>query len=204
MPGIRPALLTQGRPRWSCGLTWTRAAFCPAVLALALASCRARTVPVELVPANSEPSPERRVPTSPPSSPAFATPSLASLTPSVCPLEAAPALADPSCPPAPPPSHCLIFTSFPSAPAASAAFVRLAAREGIQVEREGSLLSASMSDQAITSVFGAKVVYRLLPGSASNSMSPGPRCTASLEHVRIPARFAQYISAVSVGHQICE
>jgi hypothetical protein len=107
------------------------------------------------------------------------------------------------CPPAAPQSHCVVFTLHPRARARASEFVARAAKDGIEVHHEGSLWSAHLADADIVRHFGGRVDYRRVAASAS-STGKASQCNAYIEGAKIPARYAPYLAAVAVGHQICE
>ncbi|HWN69545.1 MAG TPA: hypothetical protein VNM90_18010, partial [Haliangium sp.] len=113
----------------------------------------------------------------------------------------APAAQSP-CPPSTPQSHCILLTLHPRARAAD--LVSAAAKDGIEVHREGDLLSAHLSDADIVRHFGGRVVYHRVAASASNTGSSASQCNAYLEGWKIPARYERYLASIAVGHQICE
>lgn len=117
--------------------------------------------------------------------------------------DSAPAAESP-CPPSTPQSHCILLTLHPRAEARAAELVARAARDGIEVHREGNLWSTYLADADIVRHFGGRVVYHRVAGSASSTGSAASQCSAYLEGVKIPARYARYLAGVAVGHQICE
>lgn len=83
-------------------------------------------------------------------------------------------------------------------------FVARAAKDHIEVDGEGGLWTAYLTDAEIVRHFGGRVIYRVVAASASNTgTSPGV-CAAYIEGIKIPARYAGHIEAISIGHQICE
>jgi hypothetical protein len=108
------------------------------------------------------------------------------------------------CPPSTPRPHCLILTLHPRAEARASELVAAAAKDGIELHREGDLWSTYLADADIVRHFGGRVVYHRVAASASNTGSAASQCSAYLEGAKIPPRYARYLAGIAVGHQICE
>lgn len=109
-----------------------------------------------------------------------------------------------ACPPIEPAPHCIVLTLAPGAEARADDLVARAARDQIQVHREGSLWVTYLTDAQIVQHFGGRVAYRRIAASASNTGRTGSLCAAYLEDTRIPPKYARDLASITVGHQICE
>jgi hypothetical protein len=109
-----------------------------------------------------------------------------------------------SCPPATPQPHCILLTLHPRAQARASELVAAAAKDGIEVHREGDLWATYLTDADVARHFGGRVVYHRVSSSASNTGTAADQCNAYIEGVKLPARYARYLASIAVGHQICE
>src|SRR5687768_2039359 len=73
------------------------------------------------------------------------------------------------CPPVERPDHCLLLAPKDRSRKTRDALRRVAAADGVRLDREGDYLSAYLSDERIAALFGARVIYRRVPASASNT-----------------------------------
>lgn len=124
---------------------------------------------------------------------------------SMAPSDASPTRPIGSAPPdATPRAHCVVFTLKTRNPSRVADFVRRAATDGIVVNEDSGLHVAFMTDEKIASVFGGTVTYRRMPSSAASSGRKAFLTVANLEPTAIPARYADDLASIAIGHQICE
>jgi hypothetical protein len=97
-------------------------------------------------------------------------------------------------------THCVLLT-LKAEDAGSIERLRAVAKvDGVDIDHSMGGWTMVLSDQRLLQVFGAKVEYDTVALNATH----GYGCEANLAGVRLPGRYARYVEALRIGHQICE
>ena len=104
------------------------------------------------------------------------------------------------CGPRPDGTHCVLLTLRTEDARSIERLKAVAKVDGVDIDHSMGGWTMVLSDQRLQQVFGAKVEYDTV---ALNS-THGYGCEANLAGIRLPGRYARYVEALSIGHQICE